>query len=146
MSRPKRSKRPLLFALGLLGAIASYALVSSVRNHIAQQAAHNTPNPIAPTPENLAAAKQNYNSHCASCHGATGDGKGDKAQGLWSAPTDFHNTTQMSRRTDGDFFWITTKGNWPMPAFENKLTDFERWQLAAYIRTFSAENSAPSSR
>ena len=141
-TRQRRSKKNLFIALALLAAIGLYALISSIRTNRARRAAHNTPNPVTLTPEAFAAAKQNYNSHCASCHGATGDGKGDKAQGLWSAPTDFRDAARMSRRTDGDFYWVTTEGNWPMPAFEIKLTDLERWQLAAYIRTFSTQSSS----
>jgi mono/diheme cytochrome c family protein len=142
-TRATRSKKPLLVALGILIAAALFALGSSIRTRIAQRAAHNAPNPVSTTPENLAAAKQNYNSHCASCHGVAGDGKGDKSQGLWNAPTDFRNAARMSRRTDGDFYWVTTRGNWPMPAFENRLTDLERWQLALYIRTFSHQGTEP---
>jgi high-affinity iron transporter len=143
-ARPKRSKKPLLVALGVLIAAALFSVGSSIHARLAQRAAHNTPNPVSPNLENLAAAKQNYNSHCASCHGVTGDGKGEKAQGLWSAPSDFRDAAHMRRRTDGDFYWITTKGNWPMPAFETRLSDIERWQLALYIRTFSRQATEPN--
>ena len=138
----KRSKTPLYVAVGILLIMGLGAFVGFLRDHVEERAAHDMANPVAATPENLAAARQNYDSHCASCHGATGNGKGDKAQGLWRAPTDFRNAARMNHRTDGDFYWVTTKGNWPMPAFEIKLTDLERWQLAAYIRTFSTQSSS----
>jgi hypothetical protein len=32
-----------------------------------------------------------------------------------------------------------------MPAFEDKLTDVERWQLVDYIRTFVDKSSSSSS-
>jgi hypothetical protein len=43
----------------------------------------------------------------------------------------------MRRRTDGELYWQITRGRLPMPAFEDKLSDLERWQLVDYIRTFA---------
>jgi mono/diheme cytochrome c family protein len=145
--RRKRSKTPQFVGLATLGVIALVALVSSIRTNAQRRAAHSMANPVPATPAVLAAAKSNYDSHCASCHGSTGNGKGDKAQGLWSAPTDFRNAAQMGRRTDGDLYWVTMKGNWPMPAFEKQLTELQRWQLVDYIRTFAepSAHSAPPS-
>jgi mono/diheme cytochrome c family protein len=142
--RRKRSKTPQLVGLAILGVIALVALVSSIRTNAQRRAAHNMANPFPATPSALAAAKSNYDSHCASCHGSTGNGKGDKAQGLWSAPTDFRNAAQMGRSTDGDLYWVTTRGNWPMPAFEKQLTELQRWQLVDYVRTFAELGVSPA--
>ena len=56
----------------------------------------------------------------------------------------------MTRMTDGELFWKISEGHRPMPAFKNKLSEEERWQLVDYIRTFSqpladspAESAAP---
>ena len=51
----------------------------------------------------------------------------------------------MSRRTDGELFWQITRGRLPMPAFEDKLTDQERWQLVDYIRTFASKSPSAAS-
>jgi mono/diheme cytochrome c family protein len=136
-ARRKRSKTPQFVALGMVLVCALAALVRVARNSAERRAAHVLPNPVVVTSDSLAAGKHDYETHCASCHGTQGDGKGDKAQGLWSTPTNFRNL-RMDKRTDGDLYWITTKGSWPMPAFENKLSDRERWQLVNYIRTFAA--------
>ena len=142
-SRTKPSKTPILVALALIVIVGMIALISSLRNAAMRHAAHSLPNPTIATPDVLAAAKTSYNEHCASCHGSNGDGKGDKAAGLWSKPTDFQRAMAMKSRTDGDLYWVTTKGSWPMPAFEDKLTDLERWQLVTYIRTFAAPEGPP---
>jgi mono/diheme cytochrome c family protein len=142
-SRTKRSKTPLLVALALIVVVGLIALISSLRNGAQRRAAHDLPNPVVARPDVLEAARISYNDHCASCHGANGDGKGDKAAGLWSKPSDFRNGRAMRSRTDGDLYWITTKGNWPMPAFENKLSDLERWQLVTYIRIFAGPEGPP---
>ncbi len=128
----------------ILAALVIVFAVSFIRERIEENAAHNLRNPVPPTPAVLATAKTYYDSKCASCHGSSGDGKGDKAQGLWKTPTNFRNAAQMNRHTDGDLYWVTTKGSWPMPAFENKLTAIERWQLVDYIRTFAAKSAKPS--
>jgi mono/diheme cytochrome c family protein len=128
----------------IFAAIALTAFASFVRSSLERRAAHNLENPVASTPDVLRGAKSTYDSHCASCHGSKGDGKGDKAQGLWSAPTNFRDA-RLLRRTDGDLYWVTTKGNWPMPAFESQLSSLERWQLVDYIRTFEAGGWSPDS-
>lgn len=137
--RRRRSKTPLFVALSILIAAGLFAFVSSIRTAVERRAAHNMVNPVPVTPQVLATAKDSYDSHCASCHGSTGDGKGDKAEGLWSKPTDFRDAAHMARATDGDLYWVTTKGNWPMPAFERRLSEEERWQLVDYIRTFAKQ-------
>ena len=43
---------------------------------------------------------------------------------------------------DGQLFEEITKGDLPMPAFEDKLSDEERWQLVDYIRTFASGTAA----
>lgn len=133
-----RRKRFALVALFVFAGAGLAALVSFARDRAARRAAHNMANPVPATAQVLAEGKKNYDTHCASCHGVDGDGKGDKAAGLWSKPTDFRSP-RLARRTDGDLFWVTTKGNWPMPAFEKKLSDFERWRLVDFIRTYEKQ-------
>jgi mono/diheme cytochrome c family protein len=143
-SRRTRSKTPGYVGLAILGVLVLIGVASFLRDRAQARAAHNLVNPVPSTPAVLAAARDTYNSQCASCHGSNGDGKGDKAQGLWKKPTDFRDADHMSDHSDGDLYWTTTKGSWPMPAFENKLTPLERWRLVDYIRGFAAQNPKPS--
>lgn len=86
-----------------------------------------------------------YSQHCKSCHGEDGNGRGDRAGELSVMPTDFTDAVEMNRRTDGELYWKITHGHRPMPAFEDKLTDIERWQVVDYIRTFAHQPpSAPA--
>jgi mono/diheme cytochrome c family protein len=124
----------LLIALLTVGVIT---VVFSARNWNARARARKLVNPVPATSEALAAGQEIYKQHCRSCHGLKGDGKGDKASELSVAPGDFTDARKMDGTTDGELFWQITKGRLPMPAFQHKLNDEERWQLVDYIRTFS---------
>jgi mono/diheme cytochrome c family protein len=96
------------------------------------------PNPVPATSAALAAGKQLYVEHCQKCHGGKGNGQGDEAGELSIAPSDFTNAKEMSELADGQLFEEITKGDMPMPAFEDKLNEQQRWQVIDYIRTFAA--------
>ncbi|MGB9069667.1 MAG: cytochrome c [Candidatus Acidiferrales bacterium] len=128
----------ILALVVILGA-AGATMINTARNWSAVSAARRLKNPVPPTAEAIAAAQRDYGEHCRSCHGEKGDGKGEKAPELSVAPGDFTDARTMSRRTDGELFWQITRGRLPMPAFEDKLTAQQRWQLVDYIRTFAAK-------
>ena len=44
----------------------------------------------------------------------------------------------MRSVTDGELFYRITKGRRPMPAFERRLSDEQRWQLVVLVRAFEA--------
>jgi mono/diheme cytochrome c family protein len=136
--KPKTKIRPLgiLALLVILGAGLAIAF-NTARNWNATAAARKLKNPVPPTDDAITAGKQIYGEHCRNCHGEKGDGKGEKAAELSVAPGDFTDARAMRRRTDGELFWQITRGRLPMPAFADKLSDQERWQLVDYIRTFA---------
>jgi mono/diheme cytochrome c family protein len=146
-SKPKTKTRPLgiLALLLILGAGVAIA-INTAKNWNATAAARKLKNPVPPTGDAIAAGKQVYGEHCRSCHGEKGDGRGEKAAELSVAPGDFTDARAMGRRTDGELFWQITRGRLPMPAFADKLSDQERWQLVDYIRTFAERPSGSSSR
>lgn len=108
----------------------------------AQAKARNLKNPVPATAEAIAAGGQIYQQHCQSCHGAHGDGKGEKAAELSTAPGNFTDAKKMSGLKDGELFWEITEGRRPMPAFADKLTEQERWEAVDYIRTFASRSIA----
>jgi mono/diheme cytochrome c family protein len=140
---PKKASRAtfvivLLLFFGVAVALMGYAAVQ----WNARAKARNLKNPEPPAPEIIAAGKQIYAQHCQSCHGPKGDGKGEKAPELSIAPGDFTDARKMSGLTDGELFSEVTEGHHPMPAFADKLTEQERWEVVDYIRTFAARPSA----
>jgi mono/diheme cytochrome c family protein len=101
------------------------------------EAAKNLQNPVPPTDESIAAGRMNYSTHCQNCHGDKGDGKGPRADSLSIAPSDFTDAHALGLVTDGELFWKISHGRRPMPAFQDKLTETERWQLVDFIRAFA---------
>jgi mono/diheme cytochrome c family protein len=136
--QPKSKLRPVgILVLIAVLTIAVMTAVNLSNNWRSTAAAKRLKNPVPSTTEAIAAGKQAYGEHCRSCHGEKGDGRGEKAAELSVAPGDFTDAAAMRRRTDGELFWQITRGRLPMPSFEDKLSDQERWQLVDYIRTFT---------
>ena len=91
---------------------------------------------IEPTPENISKGQAIYKKHCQMCHGATGIGDGPAGKRLNPKPYNFQDKEKMAAQTDEHLFKDITKGEGPMPAFERKLKENERWVVLHYIRTF----------
>ena len=96
-------------------------------------------NPEAATPAMLADARQIYTANCQKCHGVNGDGKLPPGSNYFysTKPTDFTNRRIVDAMSDGEIFWKITHGRKPMPAFQNRLSDQQRWELVNLIRQFA---------
>lgn len=118
--------------MGLALAVLAFA----VQNWAWRAQARKLTNPYPPSAEALRAGTEVYTEHCRSCHGRLGDGQGEKAAALSVAPGDFTDRSKMEQLADGELYWQISKGRRPMPAFANKLSEQQRWQVVDYIRTF----------
>ena len=94
-------------------------------------------NPLVPSPPNLRSARQLYREDCSQCHGQTGKGDGPEAWMHRPSPADLTDPVRMANVSDGEMFYQITEGRRPMPAFKNRLTEDQRWQLILLLRTFS---------
>jgi mono/diheme cytochrome c family protein len=128
-----------LFAVFLAGA---GALFLSVGSWTIPAAAKHMKNPVPATDEAVDDGMFNYMKHCQSCHGADANGKSGRAAELSVKPSDLTDAREMGARTDGEIFWQITHGRSPMPAFQGKLSDTERWQLVDYIRSLAKKPDA----
>jgi mono/diheme cytochrome c family protein len=131
-----RTTRPLL-AVFLTGA----GLVASQDIKNPQAAA--IKNPVASTPESIAAGKRAYDENCSSCHG-------DKAQGAEKAniklsivedsggkqPSDLTDDAWDHGSTDGEIYTVIKKGLPPsmMAGWDGRIEDQEIWNIINYIR------------
>lgn len=98
-------------------------------------------NPVALSDAVTTKAKSDYEENCLMCHGETGKGDGPMAGMLKERPSDLSDTTNLSAMTDGEIFWMITKGVKPMPPFETKLPEEDRWGLVHLMRTMSKSKS-----
>lgn len=103
------------------------AVHASVRRH-----APETPNPVAPTDDNLIAGGKMYLNECAGCHGAPG--KPQKwADPLNPAPPRLAEVgTEYS---EAQIFWVAKHGVRRTGMFANGVweSDQKLWTVAAYI-------------
>lgn len=143
MDSPEKKLRPAAIAALIIGLIVIFvALGYAVERWSVVARARKLKNPVPATPAALADAKQLYQQHCQRCHGANGDGHGEKAPELSVAPGDFTNAEKMRDVSDGELYWQITYGRLPMPAFRDKISEQGRWELVDYIRTFAARAPA----
>lgn len=97
--------------------------------------------------ETLAQGQELYKANCASCHGLQGSGDGSEAASLQVAPTNFTDQERMASRSPTQLFEAISAGIAPaMPTFDTKLTEDERWALAAYLRSLTFASPAEIAR
>ncbi len=90
----------------------------------------------------MAAARQNYNTFCASCHGSSGEGDGPAAAALSTHPANFSDCAMMSKMSDDTMFNVIKNGgaatgrSKDMPAWRSGFEDGEIHDLAAFLMTF----------
>jgi copper transport protein len=103
--------------------------------------AANLNNPVPATVGSISSGETLYEQYCLHCHGIRGKGDGPAGRALRPPPADLTVHTAPGVHPDGQLFeWITN--GYPgsvMPAFNEKLTDVQRWDLVNYIRTFGRE-------
>jgi mono/diheme cytochrome c family protein len=134
---PKKKRTAIIVALFLILAAGGAAMLYSLTQWNVPAVAKKMRNPVPATESAIDEGMFTYSKYCKSCHGENGDGKGDRASELSVMPSDFTNAAEISRLSDGELFWKITHGHKPMPAFEDKLNDTQRWQVVDYIRTFA---------
>jgi mono/diheme cytochrome c family protein len=74
-----------------------------------------------------------FQRNCVSCHGTPGR---NNFINLTLPPGD-PATDKFQKQTDGALFFKITTGRSPMPSFRDVLTEEERWEVIAYIRSFN---------
>jgi mono/diheme cytochrome c family protein len=94
-------------------------------------------NPVKSTPEGIEAVRRLYGFDCAMCHGKDGDGKGDLVDQMKLEVKDWRNPASLEKMTDGEMFYIITKGRGKMPGEGDRAREEQRWQLVNLVRSFA---------
>jgi mono/diheme cytochrome c family protein len=95
-------------------------------------------NPIASSPESIAAGKQVYTRTCAPCHGTSGEG--GPGNDLIPAAPDLTDATWDHGSTDGEIFTSIKNGVPPdfnMTPFKDRLKDDDIWNVVIYLRSIA---------
>ena len=103
-------------------------------------------NPVAPTPEGLAEARKLFGYNCAMCHGKVGDGKGDLAADMKLELRDWRDASSIEKMTDGEIFWIVSKGKGKMPGEGDRTAEKVRWNFVNLVRSFAKKGAAEKAK
>jgi mono/diheme cytochrome c family protein/glucose/arabinose dehydrogenase len=103
-------------------------------------------NPVASTPQSLAAGKQAYDINCAACHGnlAKGAVKAGVAISIIAEqggkqPPDLTDDQWDYGSTDGEIYTIIKKGIPPtmMAGWDGRISDAETWSIVNYLHALA---------
>ena len=98
-------------------------------------------NPVAATPQSIAAGQATFQKYCKFCHGA--DAKGDGPM----APENTHPSNLIDDKwdrgsTDGEIFLVISNGAGPkfdMKGYKSKMTEKDIWNVVNYVRSLQAK-------
>jgi mono/diheme cytochrome c family protein len=100
-------------------------------------------NPVASTPESIAAGQKTFQLLCAGCHGK--DGKGGIIISViedsgGTQPPDLTDEKWDHGSSDGEIFMVVKKGvapNYFMAPWDGRASDTEIWNMVNYIKSLS---------
>ena len=139
----------LLGAVLVAGLVATWAMQAAQDNADKPKAAaddYKIPagdaarvNPVKSSAEGLAEARKVYGYDCDMCHGAKGDGKGDVVESMKLTMRDWRDRATLANVTDGEIFYIITKGKGKMMAEGERVPEKLRWNLVNLVRSLAAK-------
>jgi ribosomal protein L24E len=98
-------------------------------------------NPVKSSPEGLAEARKVFGYDCEMCHGAKGDGKGEVVESMKLTMHDWREPATLANMSDGEIFYIITKGKGKMMAEGDRVPEKLRWNLVNLVRAMAAKSS-----
>ncbi len=121
---------------------AKPAATDTAKAATAKPAGAERKNPVAPTPEGLAASRKMYGYDCAMCHGASGDGKGDMVESMSLTMKDWRDSAALNALSDAEIFEIITKGKGKMTGEGDRLPPDKVWSMVNYVRSLAKKGNA----
>jgi len=126
---------------------AATAPASNAGQSVTNQSAASLRNPVASTPESIAAGKRLYETNCSVCHGNVAQGAVkagitisiiDEQRG--KQPPDLTDDQWDNGSSDGEIYSVLKRGLPPtmMPGFNKQIPDDDLWRIVNYLRSLHA--------
>jgi mono/diheme cytochrome c family protein len=95
--------------------------------------------PVPATPENLKAAHNEYEEHCAPCHGSDGSGRNEFGAQFYPPVPRLTGDTQ--KLSDGQLYFIVKNGfaSTGMPAFGPHHSQEDLWRMVLWVRHLAVD-------
>ena len=84
---------------------------------------------------------ERFSIYCTPCHGQTGEGNGLIVQRGFSHPPTY-TSERVRTQPLGHYFDVMTNGFGAMHSYAARVTPYDRWAIAAYIRVLQLSRSA----
>ena len=103
-------------------------------------------NPVASTPESIAAGKRAYDANCAACHGSLAQGAVKAGMTIsiieeqrGKQPPDLTDDRWDHGSSDSEIFAVIKRGLPPsmMAGFDGRIPDEDIWSILNYLRTLA---------
>jgi mono/diheme cytochrome c family protein len=111
--------------------LAQELLAKTVPNDSLSYSAALLKNPLAATPENIEAGKQQYERFCQHCHGEGGKGDGLVAKQYKGVPV--YSSDALKDVNDGHIYHVITHGKGRMWPHGSQISSENRWKIVLYV-------------
>jgi mono/diheme cytochrome c family protein len=111
--------------------LAQELLAKTVPNDSLSYSAALLKNPLAATPENIEAGKQQYERFCQHCHGEGGKGDGLVAKQYKGVPV--YSSDALKDVNDGHIYHVITHGKVRMWPHGSQISSENRWKIVLYV-------------
>ena len=129
--------RTLFFQIALI-AIMLASLTGIVLVAQGNADAAKVANPVAATPESIAAGQPIYRRYCAACHGLNAEG--GAGNDLTPPAPDLTDAEWKRGSSDGEMFSVIKNGVPPelnMEAWGDRIKDTDIWNVVNYVRSLA---------
>lgn len=117
---------------------SAHADIPTASAWVAPAEAEQQINPVRYDVDSVTAGKQLFVQHCQQCHGYYGEGNGIVGAVLVDQKP--ANLLRLAgKQAEGAFAWKIRQGRGQMPAFQEKLSDTEIWQIVNFVASLENE-------
>ena len=89
----------------------------------------------------LERGRERYDIYCSMCHGRDGYGNGMIPQRGFPQPEPLHGQ-RLREASDDYLFSVVSEGRGDSPAYENVISESDRWAIVSYLRALQLSQHA----